>query len=187
MSFLDNFINKHKPIESNMSTDDVDEEIIEDSDVVTTESNDMYISETQPVVDNTRAYSVKRKKPTPTEELARPMAEFLKTRTALQQDPLLMNFFKGLLPDIERLSAKRQRSFKEALVKLVNGFVDAEEQEQSRPPSTYSDVSSPPMYNNFRSIIPTMSVEGHTTSPLQYSALQPVQNPYGQNNWEGIN
>lgn len=187
MSFLDNFINKHKPMESNMSTDDVDEEIIEDSDVVTTESNDTYISETQPVVDNTRAYSVKRKKPTPTEVLAGPMAEFLKTRTALQQDPPLINFFKGLLPDIERLSAKRQRSFKEALVKLVNGFVDAEEQEQSRPPSTYSDVTSPPsasppMYNNFRSIIPTMSVEGRT-----YSALQPVQNPYGQNNWEGIN
>ena len=115
------------------------------------------------------------------------MAEFLKTRTALQQDPPLINFFKGLLTDIERLSAKRQRSFKEALVKLVNGFVDAEEQEQSRPPSTYSDVTSPPnasppMYNNFRSIIPTMSVEGRT-----YFALQPVQNPYGQNNWEGIN
>ena len=46
MSFLDNFINKHKPMESNMSTDDVDEEIIEDSDVVRTESNHTYISET---------------------------------------------------------------------------------------------------------------------------------------------
>lgn len=40
MNYLDNVINKHKPMETNKSTGDADEEISEDSNVVTLESND---------------------------------------------------------------------------------------------------------------------------------------------------
>lgn len=43
-----------------------------------------------------------------------------------------VNFFRGVLPDLEEINLKRQRIFKAELVKLVNKLVDREEEENTQ-------------------------------------------------------
>lgn len=54
------------------------------------------------------------------------------------REPPLLNFFRGLLPYIERLAPKRQRLFKAELVQLVNKLVDEEEEEYDQNASRRS-------------------------------------------------
>lgn len=45
-----------------------------------------------------------------------------------------INFFNSLIPDIERLSSRRQRKFKEQVMTLLNNFLDEEENEAVATP-----------------------------------------------------
>lgn len=170
MSFLDNYVNQHKQTASNMKCAE-DEE----SEVLTSDKETYEDSESRSGSGLFKpSSSSKQWKQSPAEVLAAPMTKFLETfsesRVKERESPLV-NFFRGVLPDIEKLAPKRQRMFKAELVQLVNKLVDEEEEENvritSRPSSTYSATAySPPTQ-----IDTIHGYEGHSST--QYTTLQP--------------
>lgn len=97
------------------------------------------------------------------EVVAGPMAEYLKTVTAQVQsqgksqeleDPTL-TFFKSLVPDVNKLNSRNQRTFKSKVMELLNSMLDSQEDSEmynSRDPhpvqTVYSNNSSGPPSNH---------------------------------------
>lgn len=175
MSFLNNYVSQHKPMASNMNCVEDEESEVLPGDKETNEDSNPCTSESRSSSGSFKpSSSSKHWKHSPAEVLAAPMAKFLQSvsepRVKEQESPLV-NFFRGVLPDIEKLAPKRQRMFKAELVKLVNKLVDEEEEENarvsSRPSSTYSAMAySPPSH-----ITTIQEYEGHSST--HYTTLQP--------------
>jgi len=109
------------------------------------------------------------------EIVAGPMAEYLKTVTAQAQsqdkgqqseDPTL-SFFKSIVPDVNKLDSRRQRTFKAKVMELLNLMLDSQEDSEltnsrglpfvhtafsnsSGPPSNLSDNTSLSYTSNIR-------------------------------------
>lgn len=165
MSFLGNFIGQHRQSKSNVVVQDdsddeneseVNEEEINESiedNVVSpiTPPNDT--SDRPPPVSQAQGLEAKNKnarkkrKMTASEMVAGPMITFLKSRSQPQPaEPVGANkvFFESLLPDMEKLSARRQREFKLKVHALLNGYMDDQDNEQvMMTTSTLSSVASP--------------------------------------------
>jgi len=71
-----------------------------------------------------------------------PMAGYLKTVTAQAQsqgksqeseDPTL-TFFKSLVPDVNKLNSRKQRTFKAKVMELLNSMLDSQEDSEKRLP-----------------------------------------------------
>lgn len=64
----------------------------------------------------------------------------LKAREPESQDSQDMIFFKSILPDVERLSLKRRRRFKEIVLTTLNNFLCEEEIASAIPSSQVVEV-----------------------------------------------
>lgn len=85
------------------------------------------------------------------EIVAGPVAEYLKTVTAQSrgksqesEDPTLL-FFKSIVPDVKKLSSRKQRSFKAKVMELLNSMFDSQEDSElanfTNPPSVQTVIS----------------------------------------------
>lgn len=86
---------------------------------------------------------VRPKKKLPSDQIVGPMIDFLKSNTNknVQEHPLL-NYVKGMLPDYDTLTPRRQRIFKQKIVTLMNDLMDEQEMERSStPPHSYTSLS----------------------------------------------
>ena len=91
--------------------------------------------------------SKKRKSLSASDVVAGHMVEFLKRRT--QPTPSAnpnLKFFESLIPDMEKLSSKRIRTFKFKIMGLLNELLEDQENEdsaKSSAPSPYASTPSP--------------------------------------------
>lgn len=180
MSFLANYAGPQRKMISNLSapnTVKVNEEL-GNFEVGVSEDGSEFLSEeieSQSGLDNiegqdvtTTAFSSNQRKKNKTikssaaEVVAGPMAEYLKTVTAQAQsqgksqeseDPTL-TFFKSLVPDVNKLNSRKQRTFKAKVMELLNSMLDSQEDSElynSRGPlsvqTVYSSNSSGPPSN----------------------------------------
>lgn len=86
----------------------------------------------RPVLETVQRYHPS-KKFLSSQHLIAPMLNFLKSNTRSkneQENPFLI-FCKGLLPDYEQLTSKRQRLFKEKMMFFINSLLDEQESESS--------------------------------------------------------
>jgi hypothetical protein len=73
------------------------------------------------------------------ERVVLPVMDFLNSNSEKSaQDHPLLDFVKGLLPDFQQLSARRQRVFKLRTITLLNELLDEEESETTNFPSRTS-------------------------------------------------
>ncbi|XKL64162.1 hypothetical protein PGB90_004248 [Kerria lacca] len=78
----------------------------------------------------------KKQKSTPADLVAGPMIEFLRSRTCKQESEVpptssAMKFFESLEPDVEKLTQRRQRKFKENIMLLLHRLLDEQDNEFS--------------------------------------------------------
>lgn len=183
-SFLQNFIVQHRKSKGNVTDDSLDDNDNEDNEgtfqetasfqditgnldeaTTSTEEDNTAAARTSTtissiVADKAPQVSLSKnrggkRKPSPADLVALPMIDFLKSRTG-QTDNHHMKFFESLIPDLERLSKRRQREFKLQVHSLLYSFIDDQENEamiltaSSRsstttvsPLSPVSNISSP--------------------------------------------
>lgn len=182
MSFLQNFIGQHRKSKGNVTDDSLDDNDNEDNEetfqetasfqditgnldetATSTEEDNTAAARTSTTISSIVAdkapqvslskYRGGKRKPSPADLVALPMIDFLKSRTG-QTDNHHMKFFESLIPDMERLSKRRQREFKLQVHSLLYSFIDDQENEamiltaSSRsstvsPLSPVSNISSP--------------------------------------------
>jgi hypothetical protein len=183
MSFLENFIGQHRQTKSNVmvqdnSADENEFEVKEEEIHESTEDNAVSpitppndtsacpppVSQAQGMQSKTQVARKKRKM-TASEMIAGPMFTFLKSRSEPQPaEPVGSNrkFFESLLPDVEKLSTRRQRDFKLKVLSLLNGYMDEQENEN---------------------LIITISTSSSAASP---ASTHSSYNPQGQTNLQGF-
>uniref|UniRef100_A0A1B6E1F7 BESS domain-containing protein n=1 Tax=Clastoptera arizonana TaxID=38151 RepID=A0A1B6E1F7_9HEMI len=88
-------------------------------------------------------YNLKKKqRKTPVELVANPMAEYLKTiklnhntnkhkLEELKKENEFLSFFKSLIPDAGKLSARRKREFKSSVMTKLHQLLEEQENEQA--------------------------------------------------------
>ncbi|XP_069678801.1 uncharacterized protein [Periplaneta americana] len=162
MSFLGNFIGQHRQSKSNamvegdsadkndseMNEEEINESIEDKAIPSVTSPNDISdrpfpASEAQGLQAKSQIARKKRKM-TASEMVADPVIHFLKSISEPQPaEPVSANrkFFESLLPDLEKLSTRRQREFKLKVHCLLNAYMDEQENEEIM--TTSSNVTSP--------------------------------------------
>lgn len=134
MSFLNAFIGQHRKSTGNAITENIIEDDIrspEDSGNDASLVEDISLDITVPSPANPHHTHVKKIRMTPVDLVAGPMIELLKSQTDQWPEPVrpIMKFFESLVPDVEKLSSRRQRLFKERVLHILHNYLDEEENE----------------------------------------------------------
>lgn len=135
MSFLKDHMKHRRPKryndkdEENLSNDTEETENLHENENI---GNLNQHAKKRPVLETVQRYHPS-KKFLSSQHLIAPMLNFLKSNTRSkneQENPFLI-FCKGLLPDYEQLTSKRQRLFKEKMMFFINSLLDEQESESS--------------------------------------------------------
>lgn len=158
MSFLKDFMGQHKKMKSNYDessnlneedTNSIFNESIGDFEENNTQlSTVSHTSTIRPNLNPPKKFNETSKKPISKQSaadlVAGPMVDFLKSKTMQKEEEYNssdINFFKSIIPDMQKLSSKRRRQFKTDVMLSLNRFIDEEEEEHSRT----SSVTSTPL------------------------------------------
>lgn len=155
MSFLENFVGQHRPIKSNISEpidfgdepqSDLNAEEVDEDNATSLPLN--YTSQCSPSpVQQLQTKKVTKRKLTASELVAGPMVQFLQSRSQQPSEPVSANkqFLESLLPDLDKLSARRQRECKYKFLGLLNNYLDEQDNEQVllASSSSLTSVTSP--------------------------------------------
>lgn len=139
MEFLKEHIGQHKKTSNNIQREESEDE----DQVVYTEFNEDNSSATSEMLSNNedlerlnKSQRKRSKRLSVAEHLAGPMAAYIaarienSTEVDRHETSPMLHFFKGILPDIEQLTPRRQRIFKEETLRLINKLVDEQEYEE---------------------------------------------------------
>lgn len=141
MSFLQPFVGSCRKVTSNLapSPDMVTANSQGSNEPSTNEDSEQGLDdslEPSPPADQIQFNPKKKAKKSPAEIVAAPMAEYLKAATeqrkaADKKDSSMLTFFKSMLEDAEKLSERRQRNFKTAVMGKLFDLLDEQEHERS--------------------------------------------------------
>lgn len=155
LSFLKDYV-QHRKQKGNFEKETAEEERIQSAteDSQATEQSQVTENANVDVVQETTGKRLatsdferhaRPKKQLPSQQVVGPMIEFLKSNTHKNavEHPLL-SYVKGMLPDYDTLTSKRQRIFKQKIVSIMNVLMDEQEMEHSSAPSQiYTQLPDP--------------------------------------------
>lgn len=147
--------------------------------------------------ENANFVPMKKKKKTAVELVAAPMAAYLKAATEQKkamnenkEDDATLSFLKSLIPDINTLTSRRQRTFKASVMKTLHDLIDQQEDENlgrtftsinyASSDSVHSQSSSVQNFEN-RYLFPTShrsqpQARGEHNSPENWQYMLESQN-----------
>lgn len=147
LSFLRDFVGQHRKSVSNITieedleeTQSLEDSVNEAEESFTSPLNyELFNSDPSTILStaNSRVLPRKVQKRKSLEALTEPMINFLESRTEQNQSinqsgPVVTatgKFFESLIPDVEKLDAKREHLFKSQLLEILYGFLDQQESE----------------------------------------------------------
>ncbi|XP_030746732.1 uncharacterized protein LOC115875416 isoform X2 [Sitophilus oryzae] len=154
MSFLKDFMSQHKKMRSSnydeptiLKTNNINNDVYENMVDFESSNSQFSISSPPPIScelnppRKSKDVSKKHCKESATDRVAESMVAFLKSKTEQTEEKLNasdLNFFKSLIPDMQKLSSKRHRQFKAEIMLSLNKLLDEEEEEIARNSSSSS-------------------------------------------------
>lgn len=151
MSFLYDFVGQHRKSALNINTESGNEEEFCEVLVKEDDSNASAtsISEENSIFAAPSCYSsnvpnYKKMKMSSSDLVNTSTIEVIKLRSEQERQEFIsstIKFFKSLVPDIEKLSSRRQREFKGKVLSLLNDLLDEQENEMYPPQSAMYDPS----------------------------------------------
>lgn len=193
MSFVQDFMGQHKKMASNYDQSAVIEENTKNYDLSESvadfdETNSQHSVISTPSIrpdlnppKKLKEASNKHYKETAADLVAGPMINFLKSKTGHTDEVLNnsdFNFFKSLIPDMQKLSGKRRREFKTQIMLSLNKFLDEEEDERSRSLSLTSTPHPSPASTDSFLFPMDRNIQAASVSQTQVANLTSYSNEY---------
>ncbi|XP_076069193.1 uncharacterized protein LOC143041239 [Oratosquilla oratoria] len=188
LAFLRDYMGKHRNLGSNSNVVD-ENEAEQNADVsdFSEEADGIAIpaEQSSPCPDNFAQPPPKKKtkgKTSMITDVAGPMIEFLKSRTSVAKTEMTQShnskFLESLVPDMDKLTPRRQRQFKEKALTTLNRFLDEQEEEAvwlSRDPQCTTTLAPSPQYVNSPS--PQQLINSPSPQHLINTGIESVQQP----------